>query len=77
MEKNKEVYRRVGEEQTLWNTIEKRRTRQIGHTLRHNGFVKNIVEGKIEGKVPRRRDKCIGRITNKLQEISGSRPVSI
>ena len=67
--RNEEVYRRVEEKRTLWNTIEKRRTRWIGHTLRHNGFVKNIIEGKIEGKVPRGRprDKYIGQIKKKVQ----------
>jgi hypothetical protein len=46
---NEEVYRRIDEERTLWDNIDKRRTRWIGHTLRHNGFVKNIIEGKREG----------------------------
>jgi hypothetical protein len=49
--RNELVYRRIDQEQTLWNNIQKRRTRWIGHTLRHNGFVKNIIEGKIEEKV--------------------------
>jgi hypothetical protein len=47
--KNEEVYRRIDEDRSLWNTVEERRTRWNGHTLRHNGFVKNITEGKIEG----------------------------
>jgi hypothetical protein len=51
--RNEEVCRRIDEERTLWNNIEKRRTRWIDHTLRHNGFVRNIIEGKIEGKVLR------------------------
>jgi hypothetical protein len=66
---NEQVYRRVDEEWTLWNNIEKRRTRWIGHTLRHNRFVKSIIEGKIEGKVPRGRprDKYMGQIKKKVQ----------
>jgi hypothetical protein len=62
--RNEKVYRRIDEERTLWNNIEKRRTRWIGHTLRHNRLVKNIIEGKIEGKVPRGslRDKYMGKI---------------
>jgi hypothetical protein len=65
--RNKEVQRLVDEERTVWSTKEKRRTRLIGHTLRHNGFVKNIIEGKIEGKVSRERprDKCMGLIRRK------------
>jgi hypothetical protein len=45
--RNEEVYRRIDEERALWNNIEKRRPRTIGHTLRDNGFVNNIIEGKI------------------------------
>jgi hypothetical protein len=48
--RNEEVYRRVDEGWTLWNATQKRRTLWIGHALRHNGFVKNINEGKIEGE---------------------------
>jgi hypothetical protein len=43
----------MDEEWTLWNTIEKRRIRWLGHTLRRNRFMKNIIEGKVEGEVPR------------------------
>jgi hypothetical protein len=41
----------------------------MGHTLRHNGFVKNIIEGKIEGKDPRGRprDKYMGQIKKKVR----------
>jgi hypothetical protein len=37
--------------------------------LRHNGFVKIIIEGKIEGKVRRGRprDKSIGQIKKKVR----------
>jgi hypothetical protein len=45
------------EQRTLWNTIEERRTRWIGNTLRQNGFVKNPIEGEIEGNVPRGRPR--------------------
>jgi hypothetical protein len=75
--RNDEVYRRIDEEWTLWNNIGKRRTRWIVHTLRHNGFVKNIIDGKIEGKVPRGRprDKYMGQVKKKVhckkyQEVS-------
>jgi hypothetical protein len=75
--RNEEVYRRIDKERTLWNNIEKRRTRWIGHTLRDNGFMKKITEGKIEGKVPRGRPRnnYMGQIKkkvhyNKYQEVS-------
>jgi hypothetical protein len=65
--RNEEVYRRMEEEGALWNNIGKRRTRWIGHTLRHNGFVKNMIEGKKEGKVlrGRPRDKYMGQVEKK------------
>jgi hypothetical protein len=48
--KNEEAYRRIDEERTLWNNIEKRRTRLIGHTLRHHGFIREEHKRrKIEG----------------------------
>jgi hypothetical protein len=75
--RNEEVYRRMEEERTLWKNIEKRRTRWIGHTLRHNGLVKNVIEGEIEGKVlrARPREKYIGHLKKrvrckKCQEVS-------
>jgi hypothetical protein len=54
--RNEEVYRTIGEKRTLWNTIGKRRITWIGHTLRNNGFVKNIIQ-KIERKVSRARPR--------------------
>jgi hypothetical protein len=46
-------------------------------TLRNDGFVKKITEGKIEGKVPRGRprDTCMGQMKKKInckkyQEVS-------
>jgi hypothetical protein len=35
--RDEEVYRRIDEKRTLWNTIEKRRTNWIGHFVRYNG----------------------------------------
>jgi hypothetical protein len=62
----------MGEEWTLWNTIEKRRTRWIGHTLRHHGFLENILGGVPRG---RPRDKCMEQMKKKVhrknyQEVS-------
>jgi hypothetical protein len=58
--RNAKVYRRIEEERTLWDTIEKRRTRWIGYILRHIASVKDIIKEKIEGKVLRK-----GQWTNK------------
>jgi hypothetical protein len=61
--RNEEVYRRIGEERTLWSTKRQRRTRWVGHVMRHNNYVGSIMEGKIEGKAPRggARDKYLGQ----------------
>jgi hypothetical protein len=62
--RNEEVYRRIGEERTLWSTIRQRRTRWVGHVMRHNDYISSIMEGKIEGKAPRGRprDKFLGQV---------------
>jgi hypothetical protein len=51
--RNEEVFRRIGEERTLWSTIRQRRTKWVGHLMRHNNYVRSIMEGKIEGKAPK------------------------
>jgi hypothetical protein len=48
--RNEDAYRRTDEERVLRHTIKKRRTIWICHTLRHNGFARNTMEEKIEGK---------------------------
>jgi hypothetical protein len=37
--RNEEVYRRIGEERTLWSTIRQRRTKWIAQVVRHNNYV--------------------------------------
>ena len=38
------------EEQQLLKKIRKRRQKWIGHVLRHEGLVKMVIEGRLEGK---------------------------
>ena len=45
--KNEEVFQKVKEERLL---LKNRRHSWIGHTIRHNEFVVNILEGAISGK---------------------------
>ena len=47
---NDEVFQRVKEERLLLKLKKKRRHSWIGHTMRHNEFVVNILEGAISGK---------------------------
>jgi hypothetical protein len=62
--KNEDVYRRIGEERTLWSTIRQRRIRWVGQVIRHKNYVRSIMNGKIEGKAPRGRpwDKYLGQV---------------
>jgi hypothetical protein len=47
----------VKEERNIVHTIKRRKANWIGHILRRNCLLKHIVEGKVEGKVTRRRHK--------------------
>ncbi len=48
--RNKEVLERMGVEQDIWKMIVKRRVRMIGHNLRHPGILAVLIEGMVEGK---------------------------
>jgi hypothetical protein len=52
---NDEVFQRVKEEKLLLKTFKNRCHSWIGHIIRHNEFVVNILEGVISGK------KALGR----------------
>jgi hypothetical protein len=62
--RNEEVYRRIGEERTMWNTIRQRISRWVGHVVKDSHCMQSIMEGKIEGKAPggRPRDKYLGKV---------------
>jgi hypothetical protein len=47
---NDEVFQKVKEERLLLKILKNRRHSWIGHTVRHNEFVVNILEGAISGK---------------------------
>ena len=52
---NEEVLLRVGETRKLRETIRMRKKRWMGHVLRHEGLMKDVLEGRMEGKRPRGR----------------------
>jgi hypothetical protein len=52
---NGEVFQRAKEERLLVKILKNRRHLWIGHIIRHNGFVVNVLEGEIPGK------KAVGR----------------
>jgi hypothetical protein len=49
--RNEEVLRRVKEERNIIYTVKRWKDDWIGHTLRRNCFLKQIAEGKIEGRI--------------------------
>lgn len=57
MVSNERVLERVKEKRSIMDTIENRRGSMIGHLIRHDLFIKNIIEGKIEGKRGRGRPR--------------------
>ena len=47
---NEGVLRRVEEKRCLEKTSRRRRNNFVGHIMRHDGLMKTIVEGQVEGK---------------------------
>jgi len=62
--RNEEVLLRVNEQRNILHEIRKRKANWIGHILRRNCLLKQVIEGKVKGEmeVTRRR----GRRRNKL-----------
>ena len=50
-----EVLLRVGETRKLRETIRMRKKWWMGHVLRDEGLMKDVLEGRMEGKRPRGR----------------------
>jgi hypothetical protein len=49
--RNEEVLHRVKEERNIVHTIKRRKATWIGHILRRNCLLKQVVEGKLEGRI--------------------------
>src|SRR5580692_6210184 len=64
---NEEVLDIVGEKRSLLETIVRRNKNWIGHILRGEGLLKDVIEGRMEGKPPRGR-KRIGMIDDLKEE---------
>lgn len=54
---NEEVLRRIGEGRQLLNVIRNRKKNWIGHILRGEGLVREVIEGRMEGKRSRGRPR--------------------
>jgi len=58
---NEEILNMIGEKRSMVETIVKRKKNWIGHIIRGDGLLKDVIEGRMEGK-PVRRRKRIGMI---------------
>ena len=56
---NEQVLEIVKEKRTLIDVIRSRKKKWIGHVLRGNGLLKEIIEGRIVGKRPRGRKRAM------------------
>ena len=69
--RNEEVLLRVNEQRNILHEIRKRKANWIGHILRRNCLVKQIIEGKIKGQIEvtrrrgRRRKKLLGDLKDR------------
>ena len=71
--RNEEVLLRVNEQRNILHEIRKRKVNWIGHILRRNCLLKQIIEGKIKGEmeVPRRRGRKRKKLLDNLKDRRG------
>ena len=71
--RNEEVLLRVNELRNILHEIRKRKSNSIGHILRRNCLLKQIIEGKINGKmeVTRRRRRRRNKLLDDLKDGRG------
>ena len=68
-----EVLLRVNEQRNILHKIIKRKANWIGHILRRNFLLKQVIEGKIKGemKVARRRGRRLKNLLDDLKDRRG------
>ena len=71
--RNEEVLLRVNEQRNVLHEIRKRKANWIGHILRGNCLLKQVIEGKIKGEmeVARRRRRRRKKLLDDLKERRG------
>ena len=71
--RNEEVLLRVNEQRNIVYEIRKRKANWIGHNLRRNCLLKQVIEGKIRGEmeVTRRRGRRRRKLLDDLKERRG------
>jgi ribosomal 50S subunit-associated protein YjgA (DUF615 family) len=69
--RNEEVLFRVSEQRTILHEIRRRKANWIGHILRRNCLLTEVIEGKIKGQIEVTRRR--GRRRKKLLDDLGDR----
>jgi hypothetical protein len=71
--RNEEVLLRVNEQKNILHEIRKRKAKEIGHILRRNCLVKQVIEGKIKGRidVARRQGRRNKKLLDDLKDRRG------
>jgi len=71
--RNEEVLLRVNEQRNILQEIRKRKANWIGHMLRRNCLLKQVIEGKIKGEmeVARRRGRRRKKLLDDLKDRRG------
>ena len=71
--RNEKVLLRVNEQRNILHEIRKRKANWIGHILRRNCLLKQIIEGKIKGQieVTRRRRRRRKKLLDDLKDRRG------
>ena len=71
--RNEEVLLRVNEQRNILHEIRKRKVNWVGHILRRNCLLKQVIEGKIKGEmeVARRRGRKRRKLLDELKNRRG------
>jgi hypothetical protein len=69
--RNEEVLLRVSEQRNILHELRKRKANWIGHVLRRNCLLKEVIEGKVKGRIEVTRRR--GRRRKKLLDDPGHR----
>ena len=68
--RNEEVLLRVNEQRNILHGIKKRKVNWIGHILRRNSLLEQVIEGKIKGEmgVTRRGGRRLKKLLDDLKD---------
>ena len=71
--RNEEVLLRVNEQRNMLHEIRKRKANWIGHILRRNSLLQQVIEGKVKGQieVTRRRGRRRKKLLDDLKDGRG------